>query len=187
MMNILDNKICTIDTESRKITIPMTLYPFGVESDEKSNNIWFKMPNIFGDDVENLTFYVNYKNADGFKDVYVVDDVEVIDGYIYFSWNLFRNVTAKKGTIFFIVCVRKSDEEGAITFEWNTTLATAPVLEGLEAEIVDDPEAYCIIQQLLERLTALEKKIKIKSEARTFVSKAITNGFDNSVSYQKEG
>lgn len=180
--------ICTIDTDSRKISIPQRLLPFGVESDEKSNRIRFKMPNIFGNDVSNLSFYINYKNADGAKDVYIIDDVSIVDEYIYFTWILHRNVTVSKGSIYFILCVRKSDENGIITFEWNTTLATATVLEGLEAEIIDDPEAYCIIQQLLEKMNDLEDKVKKMSggSAKTIVSKAIQTDLANTTTYTKQ-
>lgn len=177
--------VCIIDTDTRQVSIPQILLPFGVESDEKSNRIRFKMPNIFGDDVSTLSFYINYKNADGFKDVYIIDDVSVADGYITFTWLLGRNVTVSKGTIYFILCVRKSDEDGKITFEWNTTLAPATVLEGLEAEIIDDPEAYSIIQQLLEKMNSLEDKVKKMSggSAKAVANKAIAAEMESTTTY----
>lgn len=58
------------------------------------------------------------------KDKYIVTDLAT-DGedYVTFSWELSRKVTAYKGIISFIVCAIKTNSDGTITNEWNTTLA----------------------------------------------------------------
>ena len=124
---------CIIDTDSRIIIIPEHLLPFGVESDESSKIVKFKMVNIF-DDYANLSFRINYKNADGVFDTYLIQDVIEKDGQLEFSWVIKRNALITKGFLKFIVCVVKLDDNDNIVYEWNTTIAKAPVLEGLEDE-----------------------------------------------------
>lgn len=141
---------CTIDPETRVITIPPEYQLLGVESDEKAERIYFKCPKIVGDDIDlsKLALRVNFRNAGQVVDQYLVDDVAVDGDNITFSWLLSRRVTQYEGDVNFIVCaVRVSGE--TITNEWNTTLATAQVLEGLEAEVVLPEDETDIVNQLL--------------------------------------
>lgn len=145
-----DDGYCTIDPETRVITIPPEYQLLGVESDEKAERIYFKCPKIVGDDIDlsKLALRVNFRNAGQVVDQYLVDDVAVDGDNITFSWLLSRRVTQYEGDVNFIVCaVRVSGE--TITNEWNTTLATAQVLEGLEAEMVLPEEETDIVSQLL--------------------------------------
>lgn len=129
---------CVIDPESREIVIPETYQILGVESDEKVERIEFECPKIVGDniDLSKLQIRINYQNANGDKDQYIVEDVETNGDNIEFSWLLSRKVTMYRGTVNFVVCAVKVSGE-TIQNEWNTTLATSQVLEGLE---VDTPE-----------------------------------------------
>ena len=145
-----DDGYCIIDPETRVITIPPEYQLLGVESDEKAERIYFKCPKIVGDDsdLSKLALRVNFRNAGQVVDQYLVDDVAVDGDNITFSWLLSRRVTQYEGDVNFIVCaVRVSGE--TVTNEWNTTLATAQVLEGLEAEIVLPEEETDIVNQLL--------------------------------------
>lgn len=145
-----DGTYCTIDPETRVITIPPEYQLLGVESDEKAERIYFKCPKIVGDDIDlsKLALRVNFRNAGQVVDQYLVDDVAVDGDNITFSWLLSRRVTQYEGDVNFIVCaVRVSGE--TITNEWNTTLATAQVFEGLEAEVVLPEEETDIVNQLL--------------------------------------
>lgn len=145
-----DGTYCTIDPETRVITIPPEYQLLGVESDEKAERIYFKCPKIVGDDIDlsKLALRVNFRNAGQVVDQYLVDDVAVDGDNITFSWLLSRRVTQYEGDVNFIVCaVRVSGE--TITNEWNTTLATAQVLEGLEAEVVLPEDETDIVNQLL--------------------------------------
>ena len=142
---------CVIDPESRGIIIPETYQIFGVESDEKVERIEFECPKIVGDniDLSKLQIRINYQNANGDKDQYIVEDVETNGDNIEFSWLLSRKVTMYRGTVNFVVCAVKVAGE-TIQNEWNTTLATSQVLEGLEVDTPEPTEEQSdVITQLL--------------------------------------
>lgn len=145
---------CTIDPETRVITIPPEYQLLGVESDEKAERIYFKCPKIVGDDIDlsKLALRVNFRNAGQVVDQYLVDDVAVDGDNITFSWLLSRRVTQYEGDVNFIVCaVRVSGE--TIQNEWNTTLATSQVLEGLEVDTPEPSEEQSdVIAQLIEMM-----------------------------------
>lgn len=169
-----DDGYCTIDPETRVITIPPEYQLLGVESDEKAERIYFKCPKIVGDDIDlsKLALRVNFRNAGQAVDQYLVDDVAVDGDNITFSWLLSRRVTQYEGDVNFIVCaVRVSGE--TITNEWNTTLATAQVLEGLEAEMVLPEEETDIVNQLLSLAeTRLNDVKEATADANTAASNA---------------
>lgn len=169
-----DHAYCTIDPETRVITIPPEYQLLGVESDEKAERIYFKCPKIVGDniDLSKLALRVNFRNAGQAVDQYLVDDVAVDGDNITFSWLLSRRVTQYEGDVNFIVCaVRVSGE--TITNEWNTTLATAQVLEGLEAEMVLPEEETDIVNQLLSLAeTRLNDVKEATADANTAASNA---------------
>lgn len=145
---------CVIDPESREIVIPETYQILGVESDEKVERIEFECPKIVGDniDLSKLQIRINYQNANGDKDQYIVEDVETNGDNIEFSWLLSRKVTMHRGAVNFVVCaVRVSGD--TIQNEWNTTLAQAEVLEGLEATTQQPSEEQSdVIAQLIEMM-----------------------------------
>lgn len=143
---------CVIDPESREIVIPETYQILGVESDEKVERIEFECPKIVGDniDLSKLQIRINYQNANGDKDQYIVEDVETNGDNIEFSWLLSRKVTMYRGTVNFVVCAVKVSGE-TIRNEWNTTLATSQVLEGLEVDTPEPTEEQSdVIAQLMQ-------------------------------------
>ena len=145
---------CVIDPESRGIIIPETYQILGVESDEKVERIEFECPKIVGDniDLSKLQIRINYQNANGDKDQYIVEDVETNGDNIEFSWLLSRKVTMYRGTVNFVVCAVKVSGE-TIQNEWNTTLATSQVLEGLEVDTPEPTEEQSdVIAQLIEMM-----------------------------------
>lgn len=147
---------CVIDPESREIVIPETYQTLGVESDEKVERIEFECPKIVGDniDLSKLQIRINYQNANGDKDQYIVEDVETNGDNIEFSWLLSRKVTMYRGTVNFVVCAVKVSGE-TIQNEWNTTLATSQVLEGLEVDTPEPTEEQSdVIAQLMQLVQA---------------------------------
>ena len=150
--SVESNEKCAIDPETREINIPLTYQILGVESDEKTERIEFECPSIVGDsiDLTKLQLRINYRNANGEKDQYIVDDVTQNGDNVIFSWLLSRKVTAYRGTVSFIVCAVKVSSS-TITNEWNTTLAEAQVLEGLEVETPSPSEEQSdVIAQLMQ-------------------------------------
>lgn len=144
--------ICVIDSDLRIIDIPEQFKVLGVESDKDVKVMQFRIPKTYkGTDLSAFTISVNYQNARGTKDRYVVTDKKVSGDQIEFSWTVGKTATVYRGGTRFIVCMRLTGSDGIIQKEFNTTLATMTVLEGLE---VDNPvieqEEKDIIAQLLQ-------------------------------------
>lgn len=163
-----------IDPITRVINIPED-YIIGVESDEKSDRMYFQCPKIVGDNVDlsKLRLYVNFENANKERDNYFVDDVTVSEGNILFSWLFSRKVTKYKGDVKFIVCAKKSEDN--LTLEWNTTVAKGLSLEGIEVELSDEEQSIAS-----DYLIQLEKELSALAESEnnrllTTSSNQITN------------
>lgn len=144
--------ICVIDSDMRIIDIPEQFKVLGVESDKDVRSMQFRVPKTYkGTDLSAFTISVNYQNARGTKGRYIVTDKKVSGDQIEFSWTVGKTATVYRGDTRFIVCMRLAGSDGVIQKEFNTTLATMTVLEGLE---VDDPvieqEEKDIIAQLLQ-------------------------------------
>ncbi|MEQ3619093.1 hypothetical protein [Mediterraneibacter gnavus] len=144
--------ICVIDSDLRIIGIPEQFKVLGVEHDKDVKVMQFRIPKVYkGTDLSAFNISINYQNARGAKDRYVVTDKRASGDQIEFSWTVGSTAVKYKGDTRFIVCMRLTDSGGAIEKEFNTTLATMTILEGLE---VDNPvierEEKDIIAQLLQ-------------------------------------
>lgn len=156
------NDACFIDPSTRIINVPSMYKELGVVSDEKVNRIFFSCPKIVGDNVDltKYNLYINYQNAAGELNAYLIDDVSIMEAtqgnMISFSWLLSRHVTAAAGTVRYIVCAKKSDGEST-TNEWNTKVATGIVIAN-DIEPVEEIEEQNIdvIEQILARIDVLE-------------------------------
>lgn len=125
-----------ISDDLRTMTIPSSITLLGVESDDDVNKIPFQMPKEYcGFDLSSFSVRINFMNANGDGDMYIADDVEV-DGddpsLMNFTWLVGRNACAYKGNVKFIVCLKKFDNNSNVIQEFNTTVYSLPVLEGLE-------------------------------------------------------
>lgn len=147
-----DSDILTISNDLRTITIPESIKNLGVESDEDVNRIHFKMPKTYKDvDLSEFDIRINYINGnDG--DKYIVEDKNISEDYITFSWLVGRNALKIKGATRFIVCLKKTDSEGIVQKEFNTTLASLNVLEGLETTEQIMQKYPDIIEQILKKI-----------------------------------
>lgn len=147
-----------IDDNLRTMTIPSDIVLLGVESDDDVNKIQFQMPREYcGTDLSQFEARINYMNANGVGDIYVVSDLAV-DGddpsLMTFTWIVGRNACAYKGNTQFIVCLKKfaDDESGVVLQEFNTTVYQLPVLEGLETTEAVIQQNADIIEQILQRI-----------------------------------
>ena len=151
------DNILTIDNDLRTITIPPSLTNIGVESDDGVHRLHFRMPRQYGEfDLSEFDIRINYLNANNEGDKYAVLDKSAEEDYIDFSWLVGRHALAYRGNVTFIVCLRKSDGD-TVEKEFNTTVATLPVLEGLETTeqvIQEYPDA---LEEILRRLDDLEE------------------------------
>ena len=157
LLSTLDtDKTLIIDKDLRIITIPSSVKNLGVESDDDVLRLKFSMPRMYGDvDLSDFSIYINYMNAKNTGDVYVVDDKTIADDTITFSWLVGRVALAYKGNVRFIVCMKKHDDNSNVIQEYNTTIASLPVLEGLETGETVIQQNPDIIEMLLTSLEPL--------------------------------
>lgn len=171
-------EFCTIDPETRTITVPLSKRILGTESDQETNRLYFKCPKVVGDNVDLSLFSlrINYQNAGNKKDQYLVEDVKEEGDNITFSWLLKRNVTAYKGNVKFILCAVKTTEDGAIKNEWNTTLNDeCECLEGMEVDqTAVEEETKDIVEQLIAMMNhSAENAVRAVEEAKAEVDKEV--------------
>jgi hypothetical protein len=157
LMAAATDDIITIDSDLRTINIPPTIKLLGVESDKDVRRLNFKMPATYGDiDLSGFDIRINYVNANARGDVYEVEDEEVEGDHITFSWLVGRFALQHRGTVRFIVCLRELSGGGDVLREFNTTVASLPVLEGLEPEVNILAENPDMLEKILKRLYAVE-------------------------------
>lgn len=176
-LNTIDETVyCTLDEQNREIILPSEYQIIGVESDEKVERLKFQFPKIVGDniDLSQLSIRINYKNANGEIDQNIAENISSDDENIYFDWLLTRKVTKYKGTVNFIVCAIKTNNDGTITNEWNTTIAGSTVLEGLEPEPVTEEEK----EQARDLLTQL---LSVMLSVKTDSVQAVNDTKDNAI------
>jgi len=152
------NDYIVINDDLRTMAIPDSITLLGVESDDDVNKIPFQMPKEYcGFDLSTFNARINYMNANGDGDVYIVDDLEV-DGddpsLMNFTWLVGRNACAYKGNVQFIVCLKlfATDGSGDVVQEFNTTVYSLPVLQGLETTEAVVQQNADIIEYLLNLL-----------------------------------
>lgn len=133
---LLTTEVCddvlTVDLESRQILIPSSVKNIGVESDDKVRILHFRLPRYYcTTDLSEFAIRINYENAKGGGDLYDVKNSTVENDLIKFDWIVGRYAVTYKGNVVFNVCLRDVTD-GVINREFNTTIATLPVLQGLE-------------------------------------------------------
>lgn len=171
------DKTLVISNDFRTINIPSSVPTIGVEYDDDVLRLDFKMPRYVSDtDLSTFAIRINYINSQGESDVYTVSDAKVYSQYITFSWLVGPTATRYKGNTKFIVCAKTLKSDGTIDREFNTTIATLPVLEGLEVDEGVVTEYSDIIEQWRQELFGIgdteEASIKAVSEVE---QKAIEN------------
>ena len=146
--------ILVVDLESRTIIIPKTVSVLGVEADDETRILHFCVPRYYCEvDLSEFSIRINYKNAKGEGDLYIVTDTVIEGDLIKFDWIVGRHAFTKKGNVVFNVCL-KDVFEGIVRREFNTTVAILPVLEGLETG-TDLVEGHTdIFEQLREDLSS---------------------------------
>lgn len=171
---------CTVDDDTRLVTVPDKYKKLGVESDEKAKRIWFRFPKLVGNngvDLSAIGVRVNFRNANGDGDIYIVEDLTTDGDYVTFSWELTRKVTAYKGHVSFVVCAVKSATDGTTKNEWNTTLnKECEVLEGLEVTEQITQENPDIIEYILANLGGSVSSEEIAQAVEAYMEKNPPSG-----------
>lgn len=158
---------CTIDSNTREIIFLDNSECFGVEFDKNTQRIEFSCPKIVGDnlDLTKCTCRINYMNAKGFRDSYLIDDILVDGDNITFTWALKSKVTAGRGICLFIFCARQVNENGVIEKEWNTTVAKASIKRGLETNSYIEEEYSDILELILLKVNSVSLTTEVNSES----------------------
>ena len=171
---------CSIDSNTREIIFLDNSECFGVEFDKNTQRIEFSCPKIVGDnlDLTKCTCRINYMNAKGFRDSYLIDDILVDGDNITFTWALKSKVTAGRGICLFIFCARQVNENGVIEKEWNTTVAKASIKRGLETNSHIEEEYSDILESILLKINSVSLTTEVNAESTNEsvpTSKAVYN------------
>ena len=158
---------CSIDSNTREIIFLDNSECFGVEFDKNTQRIEFSCPKIVGDnlDLTKCTCRINYMNAKGFRDSYLIDDILVDGDNITFTWALKSKVTAGRGVCLFIFCARQVNENGVIEKEWNTTVAKASIKRGLETNSHIEEEYSDILESILLKINSVSLTTAVNAES----------------------
>lgn len=158
---------CTIDSNTREIIFLDNSECFGVEFDKNTQRIEFSCPKIVGDnlDLTKCICRINYMNAKGYRDSYLIDDVLADGDNITFTWKLKGKVTAGRGNCLFIFCARQITENGIIEKEWNTTVAKASIKRGLETNSHIEEEYSDILESILLKVNSVSLTTEVNSES----------------------
>lgn len=160
-----------INSSTRQFNIPGADMTFGVEADAGSERKYFQCPRYVGNNLDIASCFVriNYRNANGDVDSYLVEDLTVDDNNVLFSWELYPKVTAYKGQIKFVMCVTGPDTKVA----WHTTLGTGIVLEGLEPEYTEIQAGTAdVVAQLIAMVNKQTTNVEETGAAQVAVVKA---------------
>ena len=178
---------CTINPDTREIIVPEKYKILGVFSDEKVTKIPFTCPKVVGNNVDltEYNLYINYQNASGGSNAYLIDDIAVSGDNITFSWLLSRYVTMSPGVVKYSFCAKKSNGD-TISNEWNTTIATGVVIQGLEATLEIIEENPDIIEALISKAHTHENKSALDklSTDNTTSTALYINGTSNKIALE---
>lgn len=158
---------CSIDSNTREIIFLDNSECFGVEFDKNTQRIEFSCPKIVGDnlDLTKCICRINYMNAKGCRDSYLIDDVLADGDNITFTWKLKGKVTAGRGNCLFIFCARQVNENGVIEKEWNTTVAKASIKRGLETNSHIEEKYSDILESILLKINSVSLTTEVNSES----------------------
>ena len=152
-----------VNSSTRQFNIPGADLVFGVESDSGSERKHFQCPRIVGNnlDIAGSFVRINYRNANGDIDSYLVEDLAVDGDNVTFSWVLSPNVVMYKGNVTFVMCVVGPDTK----VKWHTTLGRGQVLEGLEPDsAIVEEGTVDVIAQLVAMVEAQTGAVKAVGE-----------------------
>lgn len=159
---------CIINAETREIEIPGELNIFGVESDEKSTRVYFRCPKYVGTNVDldmtQCMVYVPYRNANGEKDQYIVTDLNETEDSenVEFTWLISRKASAYMGITEFGIRAIKTATGGTIEAEWNTTVASANVIRGMDVGLLEFSEENT--DAIAQAVDLVKQEIELKGQ-----------------------
>ena len=154
----LSNEPHIVVGSDRFITVPDQIKKIGVQYDHDIETITFDCPRFWdGNDLSTMKIYINYMREDGHVGMYLCDIVSIEDDTMHFNWTISGEVTQIKGTISFLVCIKRVDSDGNEERHWNSELCQdLYVSEGMECQESILYRYPDIITQLLTRMDITE-------------------------------
>ena len=154
-----------VNPSTRQFNIPGADLVFGVTADAGSVTKEFQCPRYVGNNLDLTGCFIrmNYRNANGEVDSYLVSDVTVDGDNVVFGWELTPKVTMYKGNVSFVMCVVGPDTK----VKWHTTLGRGQVLEGLEPDnaIIEEGTAD-VVAQLIAMVEAQTEAVADEGAAQ---------------------
>lgn len=129
-----------IDENLRTVAVPANGVVIGVLGDKNTNRVNFKMNRYYnGFDMSKFEFRINYSNANGDVNYYLVNDLTIEDDTLLFTWLVNSDAALYAGDIKFVVRLLRLD--GSVVLQaFNTAVQTAKVLEGLVVDRYITPD-----------------------------------------------
>ena len=162
-----------INSNTRQFNVPGADLVFGVVADSDAERKYFQCPRYVGDglDLASCFIRINYRNANGKTDFYLVDDM-VIDGdNITFTWLLSPKVTEYRGQVKFVMCAVGPD----LKLKWHTTQGTGQVMEGLEPDNSHvESQTSDVVAQLIAMVEAQTSAVEKVGADQVAVIKSAT-------------
>lgn len=146
---------------NRFVTVPESLRRIAVQYDHNVETVTFDCPRFWdGLDMSKMKVYINYMRADKARGMYYVGDVTIDEtdtNIMHFNWTISNNATLVEGDLKFLVCIKKTDEDGYEVNHWNSELNEEMyVSEGLECAESIIAQYPDIITDLLTRMEFVE-------------------------------
>lgn len=168
-----------IDNNLRIITVPDAGVILGVTYDKDVNRVRFVMPKIYkGLDLSNFAIRVNYVNAGREANYFNVTEKVVTEDTIEFIWLVSAHAAKYQGSVQLAVNLRILNGS-EIEKSFNTTFATANVLNGLNADSeVTEEQQLDLLEKIKADAEVYTKKVakesisELTSETNTIVEKA---------------
>ena len=151
--------------DDRIIVVPDNQKKLGVQYDDNVNTVTFKCGRYQdGRDLSLMKLYINYELPNGTIDGFIAENVTVFPNdvnYIYFDWTITGNITQYKGNLKFLVCARRTDDNGVQINHWNSELCTeCYISEGLEVKQITTKQYNDITTKLLTMLNSVEDTLE---------------------------
>jgi hypothetical protein len=176
--------LIVVNPSTRQFNIPGADLVFGVEDDSGSVVKEFQCSRYVGNNLDLASAFIrmNYRNANGEIDSYLVKGVTVDGENIVFGWELSPKVTMYKGNVSFVMCVVGPDTK----VKWHTTLGRGQVLEGLEPDsaMVEEGTAD-VVAALIAMVEA--QTVAVENKGAEWVRNVQSEGTDQIVAVQTAG
>ena len=163
--------------KDRVIVVPNELKRIAVQFDHDVETVTFDCVRYWDNiDMSTMYIFINYMLPNGNKGSYLAQNVAVDsedENIMHFMWTISSALTATKGTIKFLVCVKKTDLDGNEINHWNSELnEDIYVSEGLEVSNTVATQNSDIITQLLTKMEVIEEDIDtVETQNRNIIAR----------------